>query len=150
MATKFDGPTDQEKSVLLAQAMGWYQVDSEPIMGARWKAPDKPDQHWFNPPNLYNPANMPLAWRVLNWAWGKHDRMVLVINEKDEVVVKPLKYWTWRLLNVLWEAGVMEPEKAARHILDSIFNLAIEAGLIVLSEEQSYKYFGDVHADDLL
>ena len=143
---------DQEKSVLLAKAMGWTtrpcDVD-DPNLYMEWALydsnggrlevaefwEDANEKEVWDYFDLYDPANMSLAWRVLNWAWGKHDRMVLVVNEEDEVVVEPLKYWTWRLMNVLWEAGAMEPERAVRHILDSILNLAVGAGIIEANNE---------------
>ena len=122
-----DNLTDQEKSVLLAKAMGWYQVDYEPIMGARWQAPNKPEQYWLNPPNLYVTVNMSLAWRVLNWA------------AKQEAIIS-LGIFTWwyeqdspRIYG--GEAPlVLPPADAQRAWLDKILELAIEAGIIGTEE----------------
>jgi hypothetical protein len=69
-------------------------------------------------PNLYDPANMPLAWRVLNWAYdlpqiedqGRHDHFI--------------KWWREANLNT------KPPADAQRLWLDKILELAVEAGII--------------------
>lgn len=130
--------TDQQKSVLLAKVMGWRVSEKIKDQYGNWfvivQEKDADDWLWLKdaryPFSLYREASMALAWRVLNWAWKQHDRMVVTVDEPDV----PLKWWTWWLMNVLWKAGEMEPAEAIRHILDSILSLAIEAGLIEVDE----------------
>ncbi len=140
--TAIEDMTDQAKSVLLAKAMGWtiswneyglgHIVDSnnETIYGVL----DDLDEDILL--CLYEPRLMALAWLVLNWAWQQHDRIVLVVDEDDEVVAESLKYWTWRLVDVLWKTGDLPPATAIRLWLDKILSLAIEAGLVKLEEEE--------------
>lgn len=133
---------DQEKSVMLAKVLEWSI--SEPYennMGDMVVAVSTPhgahNNVWAGCEGVdddtyfYDVGSMDLVWWVLNWAWEQHDRMVVSLNEESgEYEVEPLKYWTWRLMNVLWEAGRMNPYKAVRHILDSILELAINAGKV--------------------
>ena len=149
---------DHEKSVLLVKAAGWFieHQESEDIQTGKvywtswisdengtpikwpcgestieWISPFfKPGWNAFKL-DLYDLANMGLAWKILNWAWKKHDRMVIFVDEPDV----PLAFWTWRIMNTLWQAGNKEPEEALRDILDRIFSLSIEAGLIEVQDD---------------
>jgi hypothetical protein len=136
--------TPLEKTALLANAAGitlehivenqHFSSDDPPISGL--------DDYRIKASSLYTTSRMDQMWEVLNWAWKQHDRMVLVVDENDEVVVEPLKYWTYRLMNVLWKSGDKEPKVAVRYILDSILKLAIDAGKIELEEGKCLDYSG--------
>jgi hypothetical protein len=83
--TKQDEMTDQEKSVKLAKLMGWkYKHDGitgdwyEPLgiepLYEEWQCYRRKANHKYVVAislNLYSPANMALAWRVLNWAYNQ-------------------------------------------------------------------------------
>ena len=92
-----EGMTDQEKSVLLDRARG----------------------HSFTFYDLYDPANMALAWRVLNWRFGKARAYKTIVVEFD-------KWWD---SCVIWDKS---PAAAQRAWLDKILELAIEAGIVEL------------------
>jgi|GEM_PF-6697253 len=64
--------TDQQKSVMLARAMGW---EVQEIVGLDADIFAPPDI-WVIAGSLYYPANMALAWLVLNWAYGNDMRIV--------------------------------------------------------------------------
>ena len=120
--------TDQEKSVLLAKAMG-LDVDAFPPTDSIWQRIWLLDEwHWNSEwiTDFYARYNFELVWRVLNWGYTQHDRMIVVIDGPDV----PLAYWGWRINNLLWSAARMEADKAVRHILDGIFDLAVNAGII--------------------
>lgn len=119
--------TKQEKSLLFARVMEWETKTHEVVVGGWLFRPDA-SHRWVS--NLYDPANMHLAWRVLNWGYTQHDRMIVVVDGPDV----PLAYWGWRINNLLWSAARMKANKAARHILDGIFDLAIKAGQLKLQE----------------
>ena len=136
--------SDQEKkdranSALLAQAMGW-KVENVPVK------PLDPDT-WFHrlivdaagndvglDPlgtgnvkrdvplrlNLYAPANMALAWRVLNWAWKHAD---------DDMELKPALSWLSEIDQVICYDD--DPAPAQRLWLDKILELAIAAEIIL-------------------
>ena len=69
--------------------------------------------------NLYNPANMALAWRALNWAddqkFGRHSTDLEVYA------------WWERFLH---NAPSLSSADAQRAWLDRILSLAIEAGMV--------------------
>ena len=110
---------DQEKSVLLAKAKGWYQLDEEPIMGARWQEPGKPNTYWINPPNLYSPANMVLAWRIHLWMIEKETG-----KRESPYAVSPKPYLHWWKGKVPWMS-----EDCQRLFLDKIFELEVNNGI---------------------
>ena len=64
--------------------------------------------------NLYDPANMALAWRVLNWAILEQTAQLAHIA-------------TWLAIGGFMS---MPPEIAQRIWIDKVFELAIEAGMI--------------------
>lgn len=130
--------TDQQKSVLLAKAMGW-RVKLAQSGEPRWALEDEQRRQlggsiYDEPsvykdvdltysklcPDLYDPANMALAWRVLNWAYdhpqiedqGRHDHFI--------------KWWREANLNTKL------PADAQRLWLDKILELATNAGIVSL------------------
>jgi len=112
-----DNLSDEQKSVMLAKAMGWQVVEHNKRrctighIGERIGVIDYPF-------NLYAPANFALAWKVLNWAteYGRKN------NEEM----------------VLWWMDVLlcnyPPADAQRLWLDKILELAIEAGLVEVDD----------------
>jgi hypothetical protein len=103
--------TDQEKSVMLARAMGWKYKGSMLYDGSgefdKWIEPQPPIPLMEKPKlNLYDPANMALARKVFRWAY-----------DMDLWPGFPLKIlvgkggWEWgldRILELSVEAGVIE------------------------------------------
>ena len=118
----------QEKSVLLAEMMGWNvsgkiidQFDKWFVIvqeqGDDWELSENVE----HPFNLYDPANMALAWRVLNWAWGIPD---------DDPALVNLELHDWHE-QIAWTVTYdSSPADAQRLWLDRILELAIEAGVI--------------------
>lgn len=108
-----EGLSDQEKSVLLARAMGWtvHELVSHP--------PDifAPPDIWIVSGSLYHPANMALAWRVhlfaCNHRFGNNSH--------------------WPYLAWFEQEKIFEYEDGQSRWLDKILELAIEAGI---TEEQ--------------
>ena len=110
--------TDQEKSVLLAKAMGadWKYFHNDEI--DEWLILDS-ENVVIGYGNLYDPANMALAWRVLNWAHkqfpghginpitkmyqGFHEAVFLPADKVIEV-------WLDETINILVEAEIITPE----------------------------------------
>ncbi len=123
--------TDQAKSVLLAKAMGCYKEEAsmeqmELFYGKTWRHRDTwmvwrdCNDRWMPQglPDLYDPANMALAWRV--HLWGLQ-------------AVFWTEYYRW------WRSPKDRPyiyANAACLWLDKILELAIEAGLVELDEEK--------------
>ena len=73
-------------------------------------------------PGLYDPANMALAWRVLNWA-----------SEQKAVYFEFMQWWFRQDADLDMFGGYLfdlEPKDAQRVLLDKILSLAIEADLI--------------------
>ena len=129
-----DNLNDQEKSTLLFEAMGWQMCNTASTNPSKsWRVHDGQDRIvdyvWFpkdytddSPPvvDLYSPAHMSLAWRVLgeegirhylpnDWVWAFEDYLI------DEFEC---------LENLVGHPGAIEM------CLDKILSLAIEAGLI--------------------
>jgi hypothetical protein len=107
--------SDQEKSVLLAKAMGTTQFrqydDGGDYIG-----------NLIPPPaNLYDPANMALAWRVLNWGMAS-----------DTLWKRLADWWLYRDTPSTdgWYTMTLPPAEAQRAWLDKVLELAIEADLI--------------------
>jgi hypothetical protein len=128
-----DEMTDQEKSVLLARAVGW-EFSRHECGEPRWSWVDEngqqisgsihdrvvqvsDDRSSLVSPMLYSPQRMALAWRVLNWA----------VSDPG---------FGWEVDGWLWNDGLgydlpnLEPADAQRQWLDKVLELAIEAGLI--------------------
>ena len=110
--------SDEEKSVLLARAMGWEIR----LIGASSCVIDNGEYLKVNAleyPDLYDPHDMALAWRVLNWATDTERR------NNEEMCL-------W------WEEARLHnrtPADAQRLWLDKILELAIEAGIVELTHE---------------
>ena len=123
--------TDQEKSVMLARAMGWsvrhdaHNPDLSHVCNERGlkeysqyynRVGHNP---WSIMTNLYDPANMALAWRVLNWAFDVSPYFLPPYWYRD--------HWE--------EYPGLAPADAQRAWLDKILALAIEAGIVELTHE---------------
>jgi len=119
--------TDQEKSVFLAKAMGkplWIIRLDVSMMGIEDSTIS----------NLYDPANMSLAWMCLNWA----------SERDDDIDDYSYPYYYAQGVEELFDTDVeikdqiwaMSPAVAQCLWLDKILELAIEAGLVELEEEK--------------
>ena len=116
--------SDEQKSVMLAKLCGWNinQQDS----GKAWiTCPDDA----YATTNLYRPAFMFLAWRVLNWASSNKSPHP---EERDEMQHKMQEWLTY---HVGW-LDILSPASAQRLWLDKILELAIEAELVNLRAEE--------------
>ena len=118
--------SDQEKSVMLAKAMGvdWRiiplsEFDDIYADSAETVILD-PDNVLIGYGTLYDPANMALAWRCHLWAWRHVD------------IYTRYRNW-WRHHT---EMSPMGKPDAQRLWLDKILELAIEAGLIEVNDEE--------------
>lgn len=103
---------DQEKSVKLARLCGWKQPKR---FVPNWRDSGTTVAYYdgyMNYPNLYDPANMQLAWRVLNFIDGTE------LSGRFNV-------WFY---NQLWVK--ISPADAQRLWLDKILQLADEAGMV--------------------
>ena len=113
--------SDQEKSVLLAKAMGVVGEGREAYTYAG-------NGIWECDPlytNLYDPANMAQAWRVHLWMLDRE-----LGKRESPYNVSPKPYTRW------WNGGVPWMKLDAQHLwLDKILALAIEAVLIEVSNE---------------
>ena len=103
---KIDKLSDGQKTVMLAKAMGM----TPDVMNSGVLCVD-----------LYDPANMALAWRVLNWAIENLPKFMRTIEEN------------FLCIGVLPYFGIT-PETAQRAWLDRILSLAIEAGMVADDE----------------
>lgn len=65
------------------------------------------------PLDLYAPANMALAWRVLNWA----------TDDSRSLIV-------WGHAGDVFNLAKLPPEEALATWLDAVLTLAIEAGMV--------------------
>lgn len=122
-----DEMSDQEKSVMLARAMGWKVTQHGPSRLEKIRTPY--GDHWGDEPLFYDELNMGLAWRVLNWA-ARQSRIRLSeysypysLADGVDYLFEEDGYWQGRI----W---ALPPADAQRLWLDKILELAIEAGLI--------------------
>jgi len=113
-----DEMSDREKSVMLAKAMGWAVgkfSGHTPLFGL-------PSDYgvgvidWYD--DFYDPANMALAWRVLNWATTRMKTPELY------------KFLHWHIHSL----AMIGPADAQRLWLDKVLELAIEAGLVEVDD----------------
>lgn len=122
--------SDQEKSNSLCNLCGWSIVEF--MQHYDYRLMDANDNEiesfpdWYQTdgdmPDLYNPANMALAWRVLNWA-----------SEQQGIYHKFMHWWFRQNSDLDMLGGYLfdlEPEDAQRAWLDKILSLAIEAGML--------------------
>lgn len=82
--------------------------------------------------NLYDPANMALAWRVLNWAMSEDMQFVGFVNYGNGWEHKPAEASSHGFSELV-EREVdfsLSPADAQRAWLDKILTLAIEAGML--------------------
>ena len=114
-----DNLTDQEKSVLLAKAMG------NPI-GFR----QPPGVREFHPVNLYYPVNMVFAWLCLNWA--SEQDLEIDSYSYPYVVAQGVAELFDTDVEIRDQIWAQSPADAQRLWLDRILELAIEAGLVEL------------------
>lgn len=121
--------TDQEKSIALARLCGWEPL-SDTIDGITghgtvfWEDEDgyMLDPEPTLPLNLYDPANMALAWRVLNW-WYDY----IATTDNEAVDPEDGFFDVGKLMHGVW---AQPPAAAQRAWLDKILTLAIAAGMV--------------------
>ena len=119
--------TNREKSVLLARAMGWNYLDAHHVQDAA--------HDWVvfrGRFNLYKPAQMALAWRVLNWAMDEESSFALFQGQKF--------FRWWNDISISGASNrnllVQPPADAQRLWLDKILELvAIEAVIVETADE---------------
>ena len=107
-----DNLTKQEKSVLLAKAMGkplWIIRIDVAMMGIEDSTIS----------NLYHPANMALAFRTFYWFYHNTKLARLLLDR-------------WSIYNLMGNPV----EEIVPVLLDDILSLVIEAGLVELEEEK--------------
>ena len=118
----------QEKSVLLAKAMG---LEIEPHFAHPHdifiKIPPEWDYEWELLEGDFYTAPMGIAWRVLNWANEQH-----APDPREEYIADDIQeymrfYGPW--------LSILPPEEAQKNILDQILTLAIEAGLVEVEHD---------------
>lgn len=110
-----DGLSDQDKSVMLARAMGWKIGHDKPVL---FRVPESnSDTFWGWFDNLYDVGLMALAWRVLNWAYREDKIFSLAID----VYEFGSHFLEWAPKTAL---------EAQRLWLDKILEMAIEVGLV--------------------
>ncbi len=126
---KIDKLSDEQKTVMLARAMGWKKAEPSPTVMELFYgkiAQRMPAEVWqtsdgswipFGLPNFYDESQMALAWRVLNWAWASQH-----ISENQIV--------TWSYVIGYAIDGSIPPADAQRTWLDMILSLAIDAGMV--------------------
>ena len=111
--------TKQEKSVLLAKAMGKPFWIIRPDMATM-------DMKESTIINIYKPIHMALAWTCLNWAW----QQTKTLHEKRS------EEWIAKIDQVLVDYWCGGGDRAQCAWLDKILELAIEARLVELEEEK--------------
>lgn len=128
--------SDQEKSVMLARLCGWKHEHLPPKIGDTLglnivtdKNGDLLHKGWFSfplayptIPSLYDPENMPLAWRVLNWALDH--------------LTAPSHFFQLRQMVGDMDLFVLPRDAAQRAWLDKILELATEAGMVKTQQEK--------------
>ena len=116
---RIDDLSDQEKTVMLARLCGWGA--STALGGTSYESIFIYTQDNERCVNLYDPANMALAWRVLNHVWSYQ-------HLSDNQIV------TWSYVIGYAIDGSTPPADAQRTWLDMILSLAIEAGMVEIDE----------------
>jgi len=136
---------DQEKSVMLAKAMG-LEMAPHPIYGIdhqMFYVPVEWGYDWELADDFYHPSVMSLAWRVLNWAQqqecfdaGRHDLTGFTFN------LTLIDSWIGRMIGQKNMGRLdspslfdLPPADAQRLWLDKILFLVIEAGLVEVRDE---------------
>lgn len=123
---------DLEKSLKLAKLCGWFKPAGDGYLPGLWKL-DTGGHHlldgffsksgdWLPDSfDLYDPANITLAWRVLNWA-----------SEQQGIYSKFMSWWFRQDSDLDMLGGYLfdlDPGTAQRAWLDTVYVLAFEAGL---------------------
>ncbi len=107
-----DKLTDQEKSVLLARAMGQYY--SSPLFAIVDFVQEEQKHRWFHGgmiqeiPNFYNPVNMAISYEVIHWVDGlaadgldRIDDFDAIINAFNDIHL-PAKKWLAGWLDAIY------------------------------------------------
>ena len=129
---------DQEKSVLLAKAMTdtdgipFFMLDLKEslLLAGAVQVPLAEIETYVY--NLYDPANMALAWKCLNWAIERDDSVSFRTwggETKRESFGFTLNQYLGHMV-----LGALPPADAQRLWLNKILELAIEAGLIEVQD----------------
>lgn len=93
------------------------------------------NEAWKFFPNLYDPANMALAWRVLNWAATQTKTVKAQKGGGDESWQESWATFIDDAINGNLDMYSMPPAAAQRAWLDGILGLAIEAGMVDAAAE---------------
>ncbi len=129
---------EQQKSVLLAKVMNWVQQvksygdESVVAIGGQTVAtvdtdliPDEGLPELYFMPNLYDPANMALAWECHLWMLKREIDALNPFKTQKQPYMKWCKDgfpWIFKTAQQIW--------------LDRVLELAIAAGLVELEEER--------------
>ena len=126
----------QEKSVLLAKAMG---LEIEPHFAHPHdifiKIPPEWDYEWELLEGDFYTAPMEISWRVLNWA-AENEGLCQYFSE-HRVWCSEHTQWETTELHHWWpiqELFDIKPAEAQRLWLDMVLTLVIEAGLVEVAE----------------
>ncbi len=123
-----DDMSDQDKSRLLMQLMGWEVKDEK--KGHLWVEFDIYKFRLTPPLYLYDAAWVHFAWRILNWA--QIERHEAKAQKEAGVQVWTISYSS-RLGDVIGidlDLFSLPLEEAIRLLLDEILRLAIDTGRI--------------------
>lgn len=119
--------SQEEKSVALAKLCGWEYSDDMRYLSGVYEY----GVIWFDrtddSPNLYDPANMALAWRVLNWASYNLNKITDDFSEGVLFDFMISGVVTNGYYDAVWTAP---PDEAQSAWLDKILELAVEAGMV--------------------
>ena len=130
---RIDKLSDEQKTVMLARAMGWKKAEPSPTVMELFYgkiAQHMPAEVWqtsdgswipFGLPNFYDESQMALAWRVLNWA------AAIGITTQINAVYQYKKGDWVCIIDLL-------PADAQTAWLDYILRKAIEAGMVADDE----------------
>lgn len=142
-----DKLSDKQKSLMLANAMGWKPTpepepgipmlvmfetgDGERLYSTSVLCQTSLEDFWDRyMPCLYYPQNMSLAWRVLNWAiWGDDLSPSPRIDEYRTIKSEIERWWFHPKPGSLAPC-YLPPADAQRMWLNKILELVIEAGLV--------------------
>lgn len=128
-----DKMSDEQKSVMLAKLCGWsffehmqyyYYLLVDAYDNELAYLPDyynEFENDGNGRPNLYDPANMSLAWKCIEWVTAPPKTLKM----SEAALNTKFGYW--------WQGNAMWAETAAdaqRAWLDKILSLAVEAGMV--------------------
>lgn len=123
---------EQEKSAMLAKVCKWkisyIGNHNEKLLVSTGAGVAGFDD--YQDGNLYDPANMALAWRVLNFVYYCGiDSLLYTVDENEargDFAQAWLDYWDGDLPHIY----ELSPQAAQTAWLDKILELAIEAGMV--------------------